>query len=408
MKISNRVKIITNPLKIEEVLSRGVEKIYPSFKDLEKIMLSGKRLRLYCGYDPTAPTLHIGHMVTLKKLAQFQTLGHEVIMLIGDFTGMIGDPTEKIGTRKKLSREEVLRNSKNYKKLTGKILKFSGLNPCRLLYNSKWLDSLSFTDLIKLASNFTVQQMIIRYMFQERIRKEKPIYLHEFLYPLAQAYDSVAMDVDLEIGGKDQAFNMLCGRDLMKVLKNKEKFVLATKLLITPEGKKMGKTEGNLIPMDENPKEMYGKIMSWPDSLITIGFELCTDLPMEEITEISNQIKKRRLNPREAKAKLAREIVTICRDKRAAQKAEEEFNRVFKEEKLPSRIPEIKIREKALNILDLLVKIELASSKSEAKRLILQKGVKINNQVQNDWQKIIEIKKGIVIQVGKRKFIRLI
>jgi len=408
MKISNRVKIITNPLKIEEVLSRGVEKIYPSFKDLEKIMLSGKRLRLYCGYDPTAPTLHIGHMVTLKKLAQFQTLGHEVIMLIGDFTGMIGDPTEKIGTRKKLSREEVLRNSKNYKKLTGKILKFSGLNPCRLLYNSKWLDSLSFTDLIKLASNFTVQQMIIRYMFQERIRKEKPIYLHEFLYPLAQAYDSVAMDVDLEIGGKDQAFNMLCGRDLMKVLKNKEKFVLATKLLITPEGKKMGKTEGNLIPMDENPKEMYGKIMSWPDSLITIGFELCTDLPMEEITEISNQIKKRRLNPREAKAKLAREIVTICRDKRAAQKAEEEFNRVFKEEKLPSRIPGIKIREKALNILDLLVKIELASSKSEAKRLILQKGVKINNQVQNDWQKIIEIKKGIVIQVGKRKFIRLI
>jgi len=408
MKISNRVKIITNPLKIEEVLSRGVEKIYPSFKDLEKIMLSGKRLRLYCGYDPTAPTLHIGHMVTLKKLAQFQTLGHEVIMLIGDFTGMIGDPTEKIGTRKKLSREEVLRNSKNYKKLTGKILKFSGLNPCRLLYNSKWLDSLSFTDLIKLASNFTVQQMIIRYMFQERIRKEKPIYLHEFLYPLAQAYDSVAMDVDLEIGGKDQAFNMLCGRDLMKVLKNKEKFVLATKLLITPEGKKMGKTEGNLIPMDENPKEMYGKIMSWPDSLITIGFELCTDLPMEEITEISNQIKKRRLNPREAKAKLAREIVTICRNKRAAQKAEEEFNRVFKEEKLPSRIPGIKIREKALNILDLLVKIELASSKSEAKRLILQKGVKINNQVQNDWQKIIEIKKGIVIQVGKRKFIRLI
>jgi len=408
MKISNRVKIITNPLKIEEVLSRGVEKIYPSFKDLEKIMLSGKRLRLYCGYDPTAPTLHIGHMVTLKKLAQFQTLGHEVIMLIGDFTGMIGDPTEKIGTRKKLSREEVLRNSKNYKKLTGKILKFSGLNPCRLLYNSKWLDSLSFTDLIKLASNFTVQQMIIRYMFQERIRKEKPIYLHEFLYPLAQAYDSVAMDVDLEIGGKDQAFNMLCGRDLMKVLKNKEKFVLATKLLITPEGKKMGKTEGNLIPMDENPKEMYGKIMSWPDSLITIGFELCTDLPMEEITEISNQIKKRRLNPREAKAKLAREIVTICRNKRAAQKAEEEFNRVFKEEKLPSRIPEIKIREKALNILDLLVKIGLASSKSEAKRLILQKGVKINNQVQNDWQKIIEIKKGIVIQVGKRKFIRLI
>jgi tyrosyl-tRNA synthetase len=207
------MEINTDPKKIEEVLSRGVEKIYPSFKLLEKKLMARKKLRLYCGYDPSSPTLHLGHLITLKKLAQFQELGHEVIMLIGDFTGMIGDPTEKIAARKKLSRKEVLENSKNYKKQASKLLNFKGVNPAKILYNSKWSDRLSFIDLIELASNFTVQQMIVRDMFQERIKTRRPIYLHEFLYPLAQAYDSVAMGVDLQIGGADQTFNMLCSRD---------------------------------------------------------------------------------------------------------------------------------------------------------------------------------------------------
>ncbi|MBZ9578262.1 tyrosine--tRNA ligase [Patescibacteria group bacterium] len=402
------MKIDVTSEKIKEVLTRGVEKIYPDFKMLEKRMISGEKMRLYCGYDPSAPTLHLGHLITLKKLAQFQELGHEVIMLIGDFTGMIGDPTERLTVRRKLTRREVISNSKSYKKLASKILKFTGKNPARILYNSQWLDNLIFLKLIDLASNFTVQQIVVRDMFQKRIKKKRPIYLHEFLYPLAQAYDGLAMDVDLEIGGKDQTFNMLCGRDLMKALRKKEKFVLATKLLVDPTGKKMGKTEGKMISLDENPIEIYGKIMSWPDSLILPGLELLTNLPLKKVKEISKKIRGRKLNPADAKAQLAREIVVICHNKRAVQVAEREFNRVFKKKKLPSKILEIKLKEKKLNILGLLTKTKLARSRSAAKRLILQKGVKIDNAVEKDWRKVIKVKKGMIVQVGKRKFVRLI
>ncbi|MDD5145425.1 MAG: tyrosine--tRNA ligase [Candidatus Pacebacteria bacterium] len=401
------MKTETDPQKIKNALARGVEKIYPDFASLEKKLASGKRLRLYCGYDPSGASLHIGHLITLKKLAGFQSLGHEIIMLIGDFTGMIGDPTEKATTRKKLTRQEVLRNSKNYKKLAGKIISFSPPNPAKILYNSKWSDKLTFVDLIELASNFTVQQMITRDMFQERIKEGRPIFLHEFLYPLAQAYDSVAMDVDLEVGGKDQTFNMLCGRDLMKVLKNKEKFVLALKLLTDPSGKKMGKSEGNAINIDDKPKEMFGKIMNWPDELIVPGLELCTNVPLDEISSISEEIKNKRMNPRDAKAMLAKEIVAICYDKKTADGAEEEFNKVFKEKEAPSDIPEIKIEEKALSILDLLVRTNLVRSKSEAKRLVLQGGVKIENKTEKNWEKEIPIKEGMVIQIGKRRFVKV-
>ncbi len=403
---SNRVN--SHSQKIKEVLTRGVEKIYPNFQLLEKRLLSGEKIKLYCGYDPSSSILHIGHIITFKKLAQFQSLGHEVIMLIGDFTGMIGDPTDKTAARKKMSRPEVLANSKNYKKQASKFLKFTGTNPAKILYNSQWSDKLTFKDLIELASNFTVQQMIIRDMFQERIKKKKPIFLHEFLYPLAQAYDNLAMDVDLEIGGKDQTFNMLCGRSLMKALKNKEKFVLATKLLTDPSGKKMGKTEGNIINLNLKPEEMFGKIMAWPDSLIILGFELCTNLKTEEIKKVSEHLKKKKINPRDVKARLAREIVGACCSFKAAQKAEEEFNRIFRGKGLPLKIPEIKIKEKSLNILDLLVKAKLTNSKAEAKRIILQKGLKIDGQIENNWQKIVQIKKGMIIKVGKRKFNKII
>ena len=359
-------KIIADTNKIKEVLEKGVEKIYPSKEALEKTLKSGTRIKLYCGFDPTSPNLHIGSAVQFRKLAQFQKLGHEVIMLIGDFTTMIGDPTDKSAARKKITRKEILKNAKNYKNLASKILRFSGENPAKIMYNSQWNDKLTFVELIELASNFTVQQMIIRDMFQERLKKDRPIYLHEFLYPLTQAYDSVAMDVDLEVGGNDQTFNMLCGRDLMKVLKNKEKFVLTTKLLMDPLGKKMGKTEGNMINLDEKPNEMYGKIMSWPDSLIFPGFELCTDLSIEEV----NQIKKKKNNPRDDKARLAREIVAIHHNKVVAQKAEKEFNRVFKERGTPSEVKSYKLGVKNLNILDLLFKTGLASFKTQTKKLV--------------------------------------
>jgi tyrosyl-tRNA synthetase len=387
---------------IKEVLEKGVENIYPNKGALEKVLKSGKKIRLYCGYDPTAPSLHIGHAITLRKMAQFQKLGHEVIFLIGDFTAMIGDPTDKILTRKKLTRAQVNKNLKNYKKQASKILKFSGKNPAKVMFNSKWNDKLSFTDLINLASNFTAQQIIVRDMFRKRIKEDKLIFLSEFLYPLIQAHDSVVMDVDLEIGGNDQMFNMLRGRDLMRKLKNKEKFVLTTKLLVDSQGQKMGKTEGNIVNLDESPKEMYGQIMAWSDSLIFPGFELCTDLSLEEIIKI----KEQKNNPRDDKARLAREIVSIHHGKAAAINAEKEFNRVFKEKKAPSKITVIKIAGKT-GILNLIIKTKLAPSKSEAKRLIIQGAVKLDNVIIKDWQKKITPKKGVILRVGKRRFIKL-
>jgi tyrosyl-tRNA synthetase len=400
-------KIITSAEKITEVLEKGVEKIYPNPEALEELLKSGKRIRLYCGYDPTATSLHIGHAITLRKLAQFQRLGHEVIFLIGDFTAMIGDPSDKTAARKKLSRKEILLNLKNYKKQASKILNFSGKNPAKVLYNGDWNNKLKFGDLIEMASNFTVQQMIIRDMFQERIKNNKPIYLHEFFYPLAQAYDCVAMDVDLEIGGNDQTFNMLCGRDLIKALKSKEKLVLTLKLLTDSAGKKMGKTEGNMINLDENPDQMYGKIMSWPDELIIPGLELCTDFSIKDTELISENIKSGKTNPRNEKAKLAKEIVTVHYDKKTAEKAEKEFNLIFKEGNQPTDIPEINISDKKILICDLLLKTKLAPSKSEAKRLIEQKAIDIDGTVLNDWKKEITPKSGMIIRAGKRKFAKL-
>lgn len=391
---------------IEEVLSRGVENIYPSRQALEKILLSGGKLRIYSGIDPTGK-LHLGHAVVLGKLRQFQDLGHEIIVLIGDFTAAIGDPTGKSATRKPLSAEQVSRNAKNYKKQIGKILDLKKSN-IRFLYNQEWTNKLKPKDLLELASHFTVARLLERDMFQERIKRGQDILVHEFLYPIFQAYDSLTMDVDMEVGGNDQTFNMLAGRRLLKKIKNKEKFVLTTKLLIDAEGKKMGKTEGNMVNLDERPKEMYGKIMNWPDSLLIIGLELCTAVSLKEIKEISEQIKQGGINPREVKAGLAKEIVRLYHGEKKSEEAEKEFERVFKEKKLPSKIRKIRLREKFLNILDLLVETKLTPSKSEAKRLILQKAVKINRVLKENWQEIIEIKKGVVIQVGKRRFVEAI
>jgi len=306
-----------------------------------------------------------------------------------------------------MTREELLKNTKNYKKQAGKILKFSGKNPAKILYNSQWGDKLSFRNLIEIASNFTVQQMLVRDMFQKRIAKKKPIYLHEFLYPLAQAYDSVAMEVDLEVGGNDQTFNMLAGRDLIKAVKNKEKFVLTTKLLVDPAGQKMGKTEGKMVGLNAPANEMFGQIMAWSDEVIGLALELCTDMPMAEVNQINQQIKQGKINPRDAKARLAREIVSIHHSKPAALKAEKEFNRVFKDKGKPTNIPIFKAKSGKIKMTDLLTESKLASSKSKARRLIEQGGVKIDNKNIKDWQKQIAVKDGMVIQVGKRKFRRV-
>ncbi len=405
---------MTQKQKIQKALTRGVENIYPSKASLEKILKSGKKLRLYNGIDPTGPTLHLGHLVQIMKLKQFQDLGHKIIVLIGDFTAQIGDPTDKFAVRKQLTHKQVIKNCKGYKEQIGKIL---DLKKVEFKYNSEWLGKLSLTEIIELSANFTAQQTLSRGMFKKRIQEGKDLYLHEFLYPMMQAYDSVYMDVDLEIGGNDQMFNMLAGRTLMKKMKNKEKFVLTTRLLSDSSGDKMGKTEGNMVALNEKPNEMFGQIMAWSDGLIIPALELCTDISMEEINQIEKDIKSNKLNPRDVKAKLAREIVGIYYSDKKAQKSEKEFENIFKNKENPVSIPPYILKGDKWQtyiakgdkwqIIDLLVEIKLASSKSEAKRLIEQGGVKIDNQKIKDWQEKIKIKDKTIIQVGKRKFIEI-
>ena len=392
---------------IEEVLTRGVEKIYPSKEELEKVLRSGKKIRLYQGFDPSMPNLHLGNLVGILKLKQFQDLGHEAIFLVGDFTGMIGDPTDKTSVRSQLTRKQVLENSKNWKEQAGKILRFSGDNPAKFLYNSQWLAKLSFAQLLNLSHQLTYQQVIKRDMFKKREKEGRDIYLHEFLYPLMQGYDSVAMDVDLEIGGSDQMFNMLVGRDLMRKLKGKEKFVLTTKLLVDSKGEKVGKTAGNALFLDASANDMYGGIMSFPDEAIIPGFELLTQLPMEEIKN-DEKILKEGKNPMILKKKLAFEIVKMLYSEKEAKKAQEEFERVFQKGKAPIyHILIYDIKSGPKNIVDLLVNSELAPSKSEAKRLIEQGAVEIDKQVIRDTQHVIRVKDGMIIRAGKRKFLKI-
>jgi tyrosyl-tRNA synthetase len=396
---------------IGEILERGVEKIYPGRAELEKKLKAGQVLRLYCGFDPSANSLHVGNAIALAKLAQFQRLGHKVIFLVGGFTGMIGDPTGKGTARKKLSREEVTANSLNFQKQAAAYLDFTGNNPAEVKYNNDWLDQLSFKDLIELSSHFTVQQMIQRDMFQKRLEEEKPIFLHEFLYPLAQAYDSVALDVDVEVGGNDQMFNMMCGRDLLKTTKNKEKSVLTMKLLTDSEGKKMGKSEGNIVFLNEKAEDMYGQVMSWPDGVLASAFELCTFIPWEEAKILGLSLKEDKANPRDLKMRLAFEITKINHGEQAATAAQDYFIRTVQNKEMPTDIESKSLAAGQYKVIDLVVALGLSASRSEARRLIEQGGIKIGFGQDlvaiDDSQEELEVKSGLIVQRGKRQFIKI-
>jgi len=398
------MQVNTDAKKIEELLTRGVENIYPKKEFLEALLKSGKKITLYTGYDPTATTLHIGSGVSLIKLRQFQDLGHKVIMLIGDFTGMIGDPTDKSATRQKLTREEVLVNCKNYQEQASSVLNFTGENPVEVKYNSEWLAKMNFADILELTSHFTVQRMMERDMFEKRKEENKPIYLHEFLYPVMQAYDSVFMDVDGEVGGNDQTFNMLAGRDLMKSLKNKEKFVLTLRLLADPSGKKMGKSEGNMVALADSPEDMFGKVMSWGDGMILGGFELCTRLPVEEIKAIEKELAGG-VNPRDIKVKLASEIVKTFLGEEAAKKGEEYFVHTFSKKEIPDEIPEI--TPSVYDVITVLTESKICKSKSEARQNIDQGGVKINEIKVEAKGYMTSVKSGDVVQKGSRFFVKV-
>lgn len=387
--------------KINEVLTRGVEKIYPSKKALEKVLRSDKKIKIYQGFDPSMPSLHLGNFVGLMKLRAFQKLGHQVIFLVGDFTGMIGDPTDKSATRQMLTRQQTLKNSQKWQQQANRVLDFNGDNPAKFKFNSQWLDKVSFKDLIEFASHFTYQQLIERDMYQARIKKNKPIFVHELLYPIAQAIDGLMMNIDLEIGGNDQTFNMLAGRTLMKVIKNKEKFVLTTKLLVDRKGNKIGKTTGNALFLDSPPKNFYGGIMAFPDEAIAPAFELLTEVPLKEIDE---KIKK---DPMGQKKRLAFEIVKLLWGEKDAQRAQEHFENVFQSKKLPAKMPSFTTSQKSWQIVNLLVKTGLAESNSAAKRLIRQKAIDLNNQNINNPQQKIKLKQNDIIRCGKTKFLKI-
>jgi tyrosyl-tRNA synthetase len=317
---------------------------------------------------------------------------------------MIGDPTDKTATRKKLTHEQVMENLKEYKKQASKFISFDGHNPALFKFNSEWFGKMSFTDFLELASRATVDQMLKRDMFQIRKQDGKETYLHELLYPLMQGYDSVAMDVDGEIGGNDQTFNMLVGRDLMRQIKNKEKFVVSTKLLIDSSGQKMGKTEGNMVALDQTPEDMFGKVMSWEDELIMHGFEIITDVPTDEIKKMADDLTAGG-NPKKMKMKLAREIVKMCHSADAADRAEENWNKTFSSGGAPDDVLKIEVAEN-VPLVDVLLAEKKVDSKTEWRRLIGDGAVTEMNTGEKITDEKINAKNG-VYKIGKRRFIKI-
>ncbi|OGM15396.1 tyrosine--tRNA ligase [Candidatus Woesebacteria bacterium RBG_19FT_COMBO_42_9] len=381
-------------MDIDQVLTRGVAEILPSRDGLIKLM-SSRKIKLYQGFDPSMPSLHLGNLVGLFKLRQFQKLGHEVIFLIGDFTGMIGDPSDKLIARKKLNREEVIKNTEKWKEQISKVLDFGGENPAKILYNSEWNDKKTFKDLIDIASNFTVQQMIERDMFDLRLKKNEPIYLSEFLYPIAQGIDSLEMEVDLEVGGSDQIFNMLAGRTLLKTFKGREKYVLATKLLVDKDGNKVGKTTGNALFLDSTPENFYAGILSFPDETILPGFELLTE---EDLVGLEEKIRK---DPMGEKKRLASEIVDMLWGNDSVEPSQEYFETTFQERK-PKYNTEVDTR--GTLALTIAPYTSLASI-SDAKRLIDAGAVEIGGKVIKDTN--YKPKSGDEIKVGKKNFLKV-
>ncbi len=394
------MKLKINENKIDEILNRGtIVEILPDKKNFRERLLSGERMRFYIGFDATAPTLHLSHAKNIMLMEKFRKLGHEIIILFGDFTAKIGDPTGEASTRKQLSSQEIKENIKKWKNLISPLIDFhDSKNPPKIKYNSAWLAKLTFDEIIDLASNLTIQQIIERDMFQKRIKEGKPIHLHEFLYPLMQGYDSVVMDVDVEVCGTDQIFNALVGRTLLKKIKNKEKFVVVVTLMANRKtGELMSKSKGNGVFLDSSADNMYGQIMAQPDEMIEPLFINNTELDLDEIKKIlTHQMI-------DAKKRVAYEITKIFNGEKKAKTAEKNFEKTFSKKEIPNDLTIYKAK-RGENWVDFLTKEKLVSSKSDAKRLIDGGGVDVNG-------KKIERSDGItesgVVKIGKFKFIKI-
>mgnify|MGYP001112122450 CR=1 FL=1 len=397
------------PEKQLEIIKRGTVEIILEEdlkKKLERAYKENKSLRIKVGFDPTAPDIHLGHTVLLEKMRQFQELGHEVIFLIGDFTGMIGDPSGKTETRKPLTREEVLKNAETYKEQVFKIL---DSKKTVIMFNSEWFNKMTALDMCRLAGAETVARMLEREDFKKRFTEGRPISILEFLYPLLQAYDSVYLKADIELGGTDQKFNLLMGRQLMKIYGMEEQVIITMPLLEGLDGvQKMSKSLGNYIGINEPADEMFGKIMSINDELMLKYYELLSHISVQELEELKREIKEGKLNPRDAKEALAVEIVTRYHGRELAEKAKERFIKLFREKDIPEDILEVEIKDEGEGVwIPKIIKEQgLSKSTSEAIRLIKQNAVKINNEVVDNSD--TKLKKGdYIIKVGKKKFLRV-
>ncbi len=394
-----------------DLIKRGVSEIIPEddlVRKLERSIKTKKPLHVKLGCDPSRPDLHLGHSVVLRKLRQFQDLGHQAILIIGDFTGMIGDPSGKSKTRPSLSLEETRRNGQSYFEQATKILSTKNV---RMEYNSEWLAKMNFANVILLASKYTVARMLERDDFTDRYKAGEPISVHEFLYPLAQAMDSVAIEADIELGGTDQKFNLLVGRDIQREYGQDPQVILTMPLLLGTDGvEKMSKSFDNYIGISEPPREVYGKTLRIPDTLIYSYFELASDVSNKELTQIKRQLVDRSVNPRDLKRRLARTFVTMYHSPQAAKSAEEEFDRIFIEKEVPDQIEEFRFspRNGDASLVSLLAHTRHASSRGEARRLIEQGGVSIDSERVTDLNAAVPDKKEFILKVGKRKFLKII
>ena len=395
--------------ELDRLLNRGVAEIIIK-EEMIDLLRSGKNLRLKEGFDPSFPDIHLGHMVTLRKLRQFQELGHQVVLIVGDWTAQIGDPSGVSVTRPMLSMEEVQANAKTYMEQFFKVV---DKERTEVRWQSEWFGKFTLTDVIKLTSKFTVAQLLAREDFSNRYSAGRPIAITELLYPLLQAYDSVAIQSDVEFGGTDQKFNLLVGRELQNMVGQRPQQVFMVPLLVGTDGsQKMSKSLGNYIGVTEPPNEIYGKVMSIPDDLILPYFELVTDVPDSEIAEFKQQLETQTINPMELKKRLGRELVSQLYSQKEATEAEEHFTKTVQQKEVPDGIPENFMSFKQLaegagiNISRLLVLTELAKSRSEANRLIKQGAVSIDGNKITD--NIVTVESGSIIKVGKRRFAKVI
>ena len=405
------MSVNVNEEKIQEILTRAVAEIHVR-EELEQRLRSGRKLRVKLGIDPTGPLLHLGRSVPLFKLRQFQDLGHQVVLIIGDFTALVGDASDKDAMRPMLTREQIEQNMATYKEQVGKIL---DLDKVEFRHNSEWLRPLNFNDVINLASKFTVAQMIQRENFSDRWDAAKPIGLHELLYPIMQGYDSLAIEADVELGGTDQLFNLMTGRALQEDFGQPPQSVLCINMISGTDGRKMSTSWNNTIYILDEPREQFGKIMSMSDHVIPVFMESCTRMPMEEVLHVKEGIESGVVHPMDAKKRLAHEIVRIYHGDEAAEAAQRDFERQFQERGMPADVPVVPLArargEKAnerreIGILDLLINTGIAPNRKQAQRLVEQGGVRINDERITDREHVVAPVQGMVIRSG-RTFVRI-